>query len=47
MKYAYGKKGFGDQLKIKELIRIPGIGVSTCFGNGNIPEMEWALQLFI
>lgn len=27
MKYSYGKKGFGDQLKIEELIRIPGIGV--------------------
>ncbi|KAF3970802.1 hypothetical protein CMV_005531 [Castanea mollissima] len=24
MKYSYGKKGFGDQLKIEELKRIPG-----------------------
>jgi len=48
MKYSYGKKGFGDQLKIEELIRIPGIGVifPPILANGNIPEMEFNYSFY-
>nr|POF21353.1 hypothetical protein CFP56_43478 [Quercus suber] len=50
MKYSYGKKGFGDQLKIEELIRIPGVeliandrvcqmALSPVTGKGGFPRI--------